>query len=122
MAILSGLGRLGGDPKMQYTDNGTAKTFMKLAFTSGFGDKKKTMWLSATAWGTMAEHLNKFLQKGSFINFVGEVTELKTYERANGEVVPDLYIKLLTVDFISGTAKQENQQTTPFDGEEPEDF
>lgn len=117
-----GIGRLGKEPKMQYTDGGTAKTFLNVATDAGFGDKKITNWLGLTAWGKLAETCNQYLQKGSMIAFTAELNELTTYEKQDGSTSPALYAKLLKVDFISGIAKG-NETQTPYDGDnEPEDF
>lgn len=110
--ILSGVGRLGKEPQMVYTDRGTARTFINVATDAGFGDKKETIWIGLTAWGALAETLNQYLQKGSQIAFVAEATQLSTY---GDEKVAALYGKILKVDFLSNIAKQEAAA-------EPEDF
>lgn len=113
--ILNGIGRLGKDPKMQFTPKGTAKTNFNVATDAGFGDNKKTVWVGMTAYGQLAEVLNQHLQKGSRIGFTAEVENMTTYQGNDGEVKPALYAKVLKVDFIDGIAKSE-------DVNEPEDF
>lgn len=110
--IISGIGRLGKDPSMSYTPKGSAQTFMNVATDSGFGDNKKTTWVSLVSWGALAELVNKYLQKGSRIHFVAEVTEIRMYEKNDGGSGATLDAKLLKVDFIDGIAS----------GSEPEEF
>ena len=113
MAIIAGLGRLGRDPKMSYTPKGDAQTFLTVATRSGFGDNEKTTWLSLVCWGKQAKVMNEHLKKGSRIDFVAELTEVRLYEKSDGTTGYSIDAKLLRADFVDGTVKPES---------EPEEF
>ena len=120
--LITGLARLGSDPKMSYTPKGTAQTFFNVAFSTGFGDHKDTVWVGVGAWGKMAETANQYLKKGSAIVVVLEGTRLRTYEKNDGTTMPALDAKLVSFEFTEKSSGQSQQEETPFDGEMPEDF
>lgn len=113
MAIIAGLGRLGKDPSMSYTPKGDAQTHFPVALRSGFGEKEKTTWISILCFGKQAEVMNKYLKKGSRIDFAAELMELRTYEKKDGSQGYSIDCKLLRADFVDGIAKGET---------EPEEF
>lgn len=67
------IGRLGRDPEMRYTANGSAVTNFSVAADSGFGDKKKTEWFNVTAWEKTAEACAQYLNKGSLVYVEGRM-------------------------------------------------
>lgn len=68
---------------MRSTSSGKTVAAFSLAVDDGFGDKKKTIWVSCEAWEKTAEAVNRFLTKGKRATVVGRLTE-DTWE-ANGE-------------------------------------
>lgn len=70
--VFAATGRLGTQPKMQYTSNGTAVAHFPMAVSLG---KDKTMWLDVTVWGKQAENVNQYLDKGSQVSVSGYLTE-----------------------------------------------
>lgn len=115
MITISGTGRLGKDPKMQYTPNGTAQTSFSVAADTGFGENKKTVWVSLIVWGKVAETYNEYLSKGSRIAFTAEVTDISTFTKQDGSIGTSLNAKILTLEFL--TPKQGTNEP-----EEPEEF
>lgn len=99
-ATLSGIGRLGREPKMQYTDKGTAVTNLTVAVDCGFGDKKETVWLSLVSFGPQAEALNKYLSKGKRLVFTAELSRVSTFERQNGETGVNVDGRIVTFSFV----------------------
>lgn len=65
-------GRLGADPKMRYTQEGTAVTNFSMAVGLG---REKTLWMPVTVWGKQAENANQYLTKGSEATVVGRLTQ-----------------------------------------------
>ena len=59
------LGRVGTDPEMQYTPNGTAVTKLRLATdrNRSNGDTE-TDWHSVVCWDKLAEAVNSYVAKG----------------------------------------------------------
>jgi single-strand DNA-binding protein len=114
MAIISGLGRLGKDPKMSYTPKGDAQTHFPLAVRAGFGENEKTTWLSILCFGKQAETMNQYLKKGSRIDFVAELMELRTYEKKDGSTGYSLDAKLLKAEFVDGIEKSSDVEPEEF--------
>jgi len=72
------VGRLGRDPEMRYTPNGTPVTNLSVAtdrrWTNDDGSQvKETTWFRVTAWGRLAETCNQYLQKGRQVLVEGRV-------------------------------------------------
>jgi single-strand DNA-binding protein len=112
--ITSGLGRLGKDPEMQYTPKGSAQTKFSVAVNAGFGENKSTIWVNLICWGTQAETVNKYLNKGSRIVFSAEVTKVGAYMKKDDTAGVTFDAKLLTVEFVDGIEKQsEGYQNEP---------
>lgn len=110
-AVISGIGRLGADPKMQFNPQGSAITNFNVAIDCGFGDKKETVWLSLVAYGKQAEVLNQYLVKGNRLHFTAELQKVRTFEKKDGTGV-SVDAKILTFSFIDSDGKSN----------EPEDF
>lgn len=120
MLTISGIGRLGQNPKMQYGANGNAITNFSVAADCGFGDKKETTWVSLVAFGKVAEILNQYLAKGSRLAFTAEVSKVRGYTKKDGTVGTSLDARILSFSFVD---KAETGASTPFDGaDEPEVF
>lgn len=112
MLTISGIGRLGQEPKMQYSDKGTAITNLSVAATCGFGDNQETVWVSLVAFGSQAEVVKKYFAKGLRIVFTAEVQKIRTYEKKDNTTGTTLDARLLTFAFVD---KSEG-------GEEDDDF
>lgn len=117
-ATIVAVGRLGFDPKMQYTPQGTAKTTMSVAVNSGYGDKKSTIWMNVVAYGSQAENANKYLQKGSVIKFSGHLQSVSSYEKKDGTVGVGVWVGAHEIEFISGMASKDEGGAL----DEPEEF
>ena len=114
-ATLIGIGRLGREPKMQYTDAGLAITHLNVAIGSGFGDKKVTTWFDVSSFGKQAEILNERLSKGDRVKLVMEFVEVKTYEKKDGSTGVEVRAKLLDFEFVDSVKSSDG-------AEEPEEF
>lgn len=101
MIVVSGTGRLGKEPKMQYTPQGTAQTSFNVASDTGYGDNKETVWVNLISWGKQAENFNKFLEKGSRVAYTAEVTGMHTYTKQDGSTGASINAKILTLEFLS---------------------
>lgn len=58
------IGNLTRDPEVKYLSTGTAIANFTLAVTSGFGDKKETLFIDITTFGKLAETCGQYLSKG----------------------------------------------------------
>jgi single-strand DNA-binding protein len=79
------VGRLGQDPDLKRTEDGTPYVKLSIATTERFTDKdhkirEKTEWHHATAWGPKAEELAAEFKKGESIALSGSL-RINSYEK-----------------------------------------
>jgi len=119
------LGRLGRDPEMKYTPNGTAVVNFSMATSESWKDKntgeknERTEWHRITAWRRLAEICGEYLKKGSQVLIEGKL-QTRSWEDQEGntrymtEVVAH-YMKML------GSRQSQGQSQGPPTSNEPED-
>lgn len=83
------MGRLGRDPEMRYTPDGTPVTNFSVATDKVWYDDdgkkhERTTWYRVTAWRRLAETCNQYLAKGRLVMVIGEMQEPKPYEGRDG--------------------------------------
>lgn len=103
------VGRLGRDPEMKYTPQGTAVTEFSVATDAGYGDKKKTVWFRVTAWEKMAETCNAHLAKGRQVLVEGTLSEPKPFQAKNGEWRASLDLTAREVKFLGSKGDKEEE-------------
>ena len=69
--VFTASGRLGGDLDVRYTQNNKCIGTFSLPVESGWGDNKKTAWVSCKLFGDRAEKLAQYLTKGSQVTVTG---------------------------------------------------
>ena len=72
------VGRLGKDPEVRSTPNGTSVTKFSLAtdekFTDRSGEKQeRTEWHNIVAWGKLGEICGQYLKKGKLVYIEGSI-------------------------------------------------
>ncbi|HEU0002312.1 MAG TPA: single-stranded DNA-binding protein, partial [Ktedonobacteraceae bacterium] len=80
------IGRLGKDPELQVTPDGTPVTKFSLAVNrysrSSSGERKEeTDWFNISAWRQLAETCEKYLHKGSKVYVEGRISQRKYTDR-----------------------------------------
>lgn len=70
----TGTGRLGKDVELRYTQSGKAFATFTMAVDDGYGENKKTYWLSIVVWDKLAERCANALKKGSKVLVEGKLT------------------------------------------------
>ena len=79
------LGRVGTDPEMKYTPNGTAVTNLRLATDRYRRDgEDATDWHTVIVWGKTGEAVNQYVQKGQRIYVAGRLVQ-NTWEGEDGQ-------------------------------------
>lgn len=75
-------GFLGADPELRYTASGRAVVSVRIADTprtrnrqSGAWEDGTTLWLRASAWGGLAEHIASSVSKGDRVTASGRLTQ-----------------------------------------------
>ena len=99
------IGRLGRDPEMRYTQDGTPVTSFSVAtdrrWTGKSGQaQQKTTWFRVSAWRKLAETCNQFLTKGKQVMVEGELSEPKPYQKRDGTWGASLDVTAYTVKFL----------------------
>lgn len=101
------IGRLGRDPEMRYTPDGTPVTSFTVAtdrrWTDASGQQQeRTVWFRVTAWRRLAETCNQYLAKGRLVYVEGELSEPKPFQGRDGEWRASLDVTAREVRFLSG--------------------
>jgi single-strand DNA-binding protein len=83
------LGRLGGDPKINYMQDGQAQSTLSIATNQIWKDKEgneavKTDWHRVVAWGKLAEVCRDYLKKGSKVHIEGSL-HTREYSDKDGQ-------------------------------------
>lgn len=84
------IGRLGKDPEMRYTPNGSAVTNFTVAAGRQWKDpsgemRDETEWFSIVAWSKLAEICNEYLSKGSRVYIEGRLQTRSWDDNQTGE-------------------------------------
>jgi single-strand DNA-binding protein len=137
------IGRVGQEPQMRYTPDGTPVTSFSVATTTRLGKERNpecpdgwkesfngrswelTTWWRVTAWRQLAETVNQFVNKGMLVFVEGEVRG----DAANGSQNPRVWtgndgvprasfeLTARTIKFLSGRGEEEG--AAPPVGEAP---
>ena len=110
------LGHLGGEPELRYTPSGTAVTTVSLATNKRNRDPQgnvteDTTWWRVTCYGSKAENLCQYANKGDLVYAVGELQSDQTgnpriYQVASGESRANNEMKAF---FVRSLAKNEQE-------------
>jgi single-strand DNA-binding protein len=93
-------GRLGGDPRLGTTSNGTDVCNFSCAIDT-FGDRP-TLWVDVAVWGQGAQPCERYLSKGSQVAIHGSVDEVASFEKRDGSTGFSLKVSTRDVSFIGG--------------------
>jgi len=118
------IGRLGNDPQMRYTADGTPVTSFSVATDRRWTDangqqQQRTVWFRVTAWRRLAETCNQFLAKGRMVFVEGEIQEPKPFQGRDGEWRASLDVTANQVRFLSGRGEGAPAAGAEAEGEGP---
>lgn len=102
-------GNIGNDMEVRYTQNGKAIGSFPLAVTNGYGDNKRTMWITCLVFGERAEKLAPHIRKGGKI-VVGGRLDVRQYDRNDGTKGTAVEIAVNDLEFMAGGQQQGHQQ------------
>lgn len=107
------LGRLGKDVELRYTQSGKAFATFSLAVDDGYGENKKTYWLSIVVWDKLAERCANSLHKGSKVLVEGKLTTRTTEKDGKKSTFWD--IVAFTVEFLDPKGQSQGQASPAVD-------
>ncbi len=92
------IGNVGKDPEIKYNANGTVVASLVLATNDGYKDRSgtwvdKTTWHNITCWGTLAQRVEKFIQKGTNITIHGRLA-VDTWTDSSGQKKYKTYVQM----------------------------
>jgi len=106
------LGRATADPSCRYTQSGKCVTEITLAVDRGYGDKKKTSFITCQSWEKQAETLANSVSKGQRLLVEGKWAQ-QTWETNEGQKRRKDYVEIDTFEFIE---KKQPEQDRPDGG------
>jgi len=117
------VGHLCADPEHRNTQDGTDLTKFRLAVNTGFGDKKKVMFIDVTCWRKTAEIAAKYLQKGSAVLVDGRLEMDQWTDKESGQMRTKHVVTATDISFIDTKPKddapQSRQRSLDIDDEAP---
>ena len=129
------IGRLGADPELKYTPNGTAQAKINLATSERWKDndgnnQEKTEWHRIITWRRQAEFAGEWLKKGQLVCVEGKL-QTRSWEQDGQkkymtEVVADNITMLGSKGDTGGKSSEsppdsENSPDAPKDMEDEDD-
>jgi single-strand DNA-binding protein len=116
-ATITIVGNLGRDPETRYTPNGRMNVALNVAVSHRFRDssgeqQERTNWFRVTAWGTLAETLDRLAQQGWLVKgrqvFVSGRFEARDYQDNTGATRTSLDISANEVSLVGGRPDSES--------------
>jgi single-strand DNA-binding protein len=106
------IGNLGADPETRYTKNGAMNVTFRVATNRKWTDQsgqqqEKTNWFRVTAWGKLAETLDRMTQdgwlaKGRQVYVSGRLDQSDPFTTQQGETRQSLEITADEVQLVGG--------------------
>ena len=114
------LGRLGNDPEVRTTQNGTVVATLSIATNDGMGENITTEWHRVVIFGKSAEAIQRYANKGTQIFVEGRLRTNKWQDK-NGNMQYTTEVVASNFQFIGGGSSQggANYQNTPSFNQQP---
>ena len=110
MNVVTLMGRLGKDPEMRMTQNGTNVCNMSIA-TNRMDRERTTDWHKIVVWGKAAEVAGKYLSKGSQVCVTGSI-QYRSFENRDGKMISVTEIHCNQISLV-GSAQDSPAQSEP---------
>ena len=112
MNVFSVVGRCGRDAETRFTPAGKSVTNWSVAFDSGYGDRKKAIWLNCSGWGAHFENIAQYIKKGELIGVTGEFDE-EEYEGKHKNLLKVSAVTLINNKPKDGTTSEDKPRSKP---------
>lgn len=112
-------GNLGADVTLRYTPAGKVVSQFNVGVSSGYGEKRKTVWVRCQVWEKQAELVAEAFTKGSKFSGYGEVISDR-WEK-DGKETPQLEVRVMGFDLppksaSTGSASHETARQNVHEG------
>lgn len=116
------IGRLGKDPEIRYTQEGTAMATFSVAANEGFGESRKTVWYDMVAWGRLAEIIQKMCQKGTQVHIECRYQQ-RSWTTEEGETRYGHNFKVVEFTLLGGGKEKSQDDDDGYDADaDPNDL
>ena len=107
-------GYIGRDAETKSLPSGSSVTNFSLAVTTGWGEKKSTLWVSCDIWGERGEKLCQYLTKGSAVSVSGDI-DVRGYSAKDGTPKAEMKCNVQRVT-LQGSRGEGEREPTPSKG------
>jgi single-strand DNA-binding protein len=104
------LGRLGNNPEVRTTQNGTVVATMSIATNDGIGEKMTTEWHRIVMFGKSAEAIQRYATKGTQLYLEGRLRTNK-YQDKDGNTKYSTEIIANSFQFVGGGNSNSNNNS-----------
>lgn len=113
------IGRLTKDPELRYTQSGKAVASLSIAVNRRFkqDNQPEADFINCVAWGSTAEALEKYTEKGSRVGVSGRI-QTRSYEANDGSKRHVTEVVVEEADFIDFKKQHESNNNN----QEQQDF
>ncbi len=101
-------GSLGRNAEVKAINDNKVTKF-SVANNSGYGDKKKTIWVECDAWGNRYEKLANYLVKGQSVLVYGEI-EINEYTAKDGTHKASMKCRVTDIELIGSKKDHEKSE------------
>jgi single-strand DNA-binding protein len=105
------LGRLGNNPEVRTTQNGTVVATMSIATNDGIGEKMTTEWHRIVMFGKSAEAIQRYATKGTQLYLEGRLRTNK-YQDKDGNTKYSTEIIANSFQFVGGGNSNSNNNSS----------
>lgn len=104
-------GRLCKDPELKTTQTDKSVCSFNVAVDDGWGDNKKTLFMTIVSWNSQAEYISKYGHKGDMIALSGRLTS-RDYKNKEGIDVKVYEIVASTLQIMSSKSNNDNSNNS----------
>lgn len=121
------IGNLGADPDSRALPNNTPVTRIRIACNWKSGDKEGVEWVTAVAFGKLADVMSQYLRKGSKVYVAGKMRTRKWQDRSGADrytteiIVSDMQMLDSRSDSNQGTHSLAPAYGASASNQEPDD-
>jgi len=102
-------GNLAADVELRYSKDGAAIASFRIGVSCGYGDHKRTEWVSCVAFKKTAEVAGQYLQKGSKVLVETELKTEQWDDKDGNKRYSQKYI-VRNLEFLSGKKDESGQE------------